>query len=448
MKKLLILLFFITPFITHAQFSYGLDFDDTDYSYLSVVAWPLSGTPQNSNSLGYNIQFVDIGFGLLNIQTIQVPIARRSTPTGSHFGDMHWALWEDGLLLDGGTNIASGTVPLAEIPFDTDWSSTNTPYTTLSIPSTSLGGNEGTFLFFWRDQAPSGQGNGNLGLMVNNSTSVNTSPYHHIGNEPCGAGCNYTSWQSTSTLNSNFNAQGDIPILFSQEALPEIVSDVNIVLPENATNTASTTFDIQIDWTGGDNYTALVYKIYNVLTFKALTEFRVIPIGTATGTYNGGTTLEIGNYEIESYLIDENEIQGTSDTNTFSVIENPLGEIFGFDTTNFDDIQGLATTTCGITNLTGCFQNALVFAFYPSQSALQNFGNLIDEIETKPPFGYFTILTSSIEDLDGSTTPAFILATENNIYTNIFNPIRTGVTWLLWFVFGIWLYKRLTNIKI
>lgn len=445
MKKLFIILFFIFPILTNAQISYGLNYDDTDNTFIPIQAFALSGTANNFNSVGLSINFLELGFSLLSIQTIQIPLVERSTGTG-HFGNVYWALWENGLFLEGGTNVASGTIERVDIPLDTDFTSTNTPYVTLEIPSTSLGGELGTYLYFWRDIAPSGQGNGNYGFIKNNETSSDTSPAHHIGTKACGSSCNYLSWSSSTTVLSTYDI-GDIPVLFSQEAIPEQIGNINIISPENATTTASTTIDIEIQYTEATDYTALVYKIYNILTFENLVEYRIIPIGTATGTYSVSTTLDIGNYKIESYLIDIDNNQSPITTNTFSVVENPLGEIFGFDNLNYDEITGLATTTCSISNISGCFQNALVFAFYPSPSALQNFGNLKATIEKKAPFGYFLVLTDTIQNL-GSTTPVFALASENNITTNLFSPLRTGMTWLLWFVFGFWLYKRLTHLNI
>ena len=119
--------------------------------------------------------------------------------------------------------------------------------------------------------------------------------------------------------------------------------------------------------------------------------------------------------------------------------KDPFDESFAFN---------LATSTCDFFNITGCFQNALVFAFVPSESVFNGFLALKDEIQNKPPFGYIAILITAFNDVSSETSPAFTLASENNITDSIFTPIKTGLAWILWFAFGIWLYKRVRSIDI
>ena len=222
--------------------------------------------------------------------------------------------------------------------------------------------------------------------------------------------------------------------------------------PIHGTSTASTTFDIIISYdnSAGD-YTHLSYEIYSTTIFRNLVEFDTIAVGAVSDVYIASTTHDIGNYTIEAFLyndtLEEKDLPVASVD--FSVIENPLGDIIGIDPDDPDaGLTGLATTTCSLTNLSGCFQNALIVTFYPSDSSLNRFGNLKETIEKKPPFGYFTLLTDTLSGLDASTTPAYALASEANIQTNIFDPLREGVKWIIFFIFGVWLYKRMTHIRV
>jgi hypothetical protein len=95
-----------------------------------------------------------------------------------------------------------------------------------------------------------------------------------------------------------------------------------------------------------------------------------------------------------------------------------------------------------------CISDTFVYLFVPQSTAFDSFGTLKDEIKDKAPFGYFTSAVSAISDISGTSTPAFTLATSSPIMTYIFNPLRTGLAWVLYLAGLIWIYKRLTNIDI
>jgi hypothetical protein len=226
---------------------------------------------------------------------------------------------------------------------------------------------------------------------------------------------------------------------------------IQIIEPTQATTTATTTVDIEIDYFNNGNADVLTLFLWDRVTNQQV----ILPvfdfpinIGLDTAT----TTLEIveGSYTLQAVLFATST--GTQFGNIvgidFNVITDKIAEIFGVNIYDPDDLLLLATTTCSITNLSGCFQNALIFAFVPSVDSFDKFIELKDLVIKKPPFGYFALLVGGLTGINATSSPAFTLASEDNITTNIFDPIKTGLTWLLWFAFGIWLYRRVKEMAL
>ena len=107
-----------------------------------------------------------------------------------------------------------------------------------------------------------------------------------------------------------------------------------------------------------------------------------------------------------------------------------------------------AYTTCSITDLAGCFQNAIVFLFYPSQSSLNDFSNLYDAIKDKPPFGYISAVQTALQGINDTGTSVFTLETMPILDTYIFTPVRTALIWIMWLAFIFMFYHRLKNIHL
>lgn len=237
-------------------------------------------------------------------------------------------------------------------------------------------------------------------------------------------------------------------VFFGDEVQTEDI--LYILYPENATTTASTTIDLIFQYNNVNGlYSEVDYVIKNNYTFLNTVQQGYFSIDSNEGFLYASTTLEAGTYQIEAYLFNPiTQAVQSYVVNNFTVYQSILPDIIGFDPIDYDTITGLATTTCSFSNISGCFQNALVLVFYPSQDALTNFENLKETISKKAPFGYFTLLTGILDNFSESATPVFALEEEDNITSNIFDPLRTGMTWILWIVFGLWLYKRITHIDV
>ena len=121
--------------------------------------------------------------------------------------------------------------------------------------------------------------------------------------------------------------------------------------------------------------------------------------------------------------------------------------------TNFHVVSDPSTgtsgyTTCSITDIAGCMQNALVFLFYPSSASLSQYNGLYLQFINKPPFGYIVGIQKAISGINDTNTSAFTLESMPILNTYIFDPIRLALAWVLWVAFAFVLYHRLKNIAI
>lgn len=113
------------------------------------------------------------------------------------------------------------------------------------------------------------------------------------------------------------------------------------------------------------------------------------------------------------------------------------------------DYGAIATSTCSITNVTGCFQNALQWAFTPPQGAFNGLLGLKDLVASKPPFGYFTTAKEQIAGLDGTASSTFSIGSVSGITTYIFHPFDVALAAIWWALVGFWFFfNRARHIEI
>jgi hypothetical protein len=115
--------------------------------------------------------------------------------------------------------------------------------------------------------------------------------------------------------------------------------------------------------------------------------------------------------------------------------------------------QPATVSTCFLSafpfiDLFQCVKDTFVFLLVPSPTTFDNFSTLKDDIKNKAPFGYLTSAITTISAISSSSSPTFALATSSPIMTYIFDPLRAGLGWVVYFGGLVWLYKRLTHIDI
>jgi hypothetical protein len=99
-------------------------------------------------------------------------------------------------------------------------------------------------------------------------------------------------------------------------------------------------------------------------------------------------------------------------------------------------------------------QNGVCLAFTylfipntPQQGDIDTrFNTLSGHISSKPPLGYFTLMSNDLNSLAVGTSSVVLLnATATAAFAPIISPIYTGATWLLWFLFALWLFNRIRH---
>ncbi len=115
----------------------------------------------------------------------------------------------------------------------------------------------------------------------------------------------------------------------------------------------------------------------------------------------------------------------------------PLALCAGIEPSSaFDVVGGVQWGLCNIAQ----------WLFVPSSVSVQNFQSLGTTFEQKAPFAYFYLIKNALNALSASSTPAFTLAsTTGALNTSIFQPLKTGLAWILWLIFGVWCIKRIAK---
>jgi hypothetical protein len=85
----------------------------------------------------------------------------------------------------------------------------------------------------------------------------------------------------------------------------------------------------------------------------------------------------------------------------------------------------------------------LVYLIYPSSATMQRFSDLGNVIKDKPPMGYLTSFITAFGTLNASSSPIFTFEDIGDLKDKYFDPFKTGLTWILWILFGIWVIKRI-----
>lgn len=172
----------------------------------------------------------------------------------------------------------------------------------------------------------------------------------------------------------------------------------------------------------------------------------------ATGT-TAGFTLDNGNYQIKNFYLKYDSVgAGSLTASTTQVDSNEFSVSY---TTPYIPIISLPTSTIASTTpiQITCDPNDTwynyslckigIWLFIPSQSVLNQFSNLTADISLKPPIGYFTSIKNALSGFT-SSTPAFTINVNSDdpVNTTFFNPIRTGLIWILWLAFAFWIFHR------
>jgi hypothetical protein len=158
---------------------------------------------------------------------------------------------------------------------------------------------------------------------------------------------------------------------------------------------------------------------------------------------------------IASFYIDPNAPNPTS-TATTTRLAAPFSSLGGGGTSSTIPI----TTNCQYTsssflgdpvgNIQQGICQALTFLFVPNDAQQQDissrFGTIKNVISTKPPIGYFTAIQTDFNGLAlGSSSVQLMDSSTSAALSPVFGTIDTGLAYMLWLLFGFWIFHRVRN---
>lgn len=162
--------------------------------------------------------------------------------------------------------------------------------------------------------------------------------------------------------------------------------------------------------------------------------------------------LSIGNYQAQAILYNNNNVVATSSIISFYITGQPaISSLYEPPTITWATSTLPFQITCDPDSAWYAYSlcKVLVYLFVPDSNTLNKFNDLTAGISDKVPIGYFTRIK---EELSGfsSTTPVFTLDIDENepVYTEFFDPIRTGLSWILWFAFAFWIFHRFRHFNL
>lgn len=184
-------------------------------------------------------------------------------------------------------------------------------------------------------------------------------------------------------------------------------------------------------------------------------EYRILPsttIGTTTANITATTTLFARIYQYDNnyatdpfYGVFDSRYKTllVSTTTSITATTTDLSLITGRDVFAYPEYE------CGITSLTGCIKNALIWAFYPTEDSINQYKEFISVLQSKAPVGYFYTATNSLNNLSAtSTNNIFDIDIPYSLKRYIFTPFDVAIAGILWFFFLINFYKRFKTIQL
>lgn len=196
--------------------------------------------------------------------------------------------------------------------------------------------------------------------------------------------------------------------------------------------------------------------------------------GSFTQSYQVTTDLPAGNFKIYASITSA----GTYDCSAIDTggVCVPIGGInvasttyFTLNSSYFEHITGTSTPTnlytpqpCGISDLSGCFQNALAALFYPTVSPGAAFQSISQTAQGKAPFVYVyqiasirnALFTSSstaptsvdvpLWKLPGQTATSSLVMISSTLISNVpyASTVKLIITAILWLMMAEYVYYR------
>ena len=148
----------------------------------------------------------------------------------------------------------------------------------------------------------------------------------------------------------------------------------------------------------------------------------------------------------------EGELVATSTIKSFTSGAGYAGNPSYYETPTSTATSSQWVITCdpnsGLFSYSICYMGQ--YLFVPAPGVLTQYTGLWDDIKTKPPMGWFGEIVSTIQSINPSSTPAFVLAAPEIIsdFGGIFTLFDVGFGVIFVFLAITWTYHRARNLKL
>lgn len=214
-------------------------------------------------------------------------------------------------------------------------------------------------------------------------------------------------------------------------------SGINILTPIPADNVISPViFSGQFNQ-GNDEYDNILLYITNATTEQGQTILVSIPTTpNANGNWSTSLSLLDGQYFVMARF--------------YNSVNYTFGAWYPSETAKIVSFTvGNPIIVCDTLDLFCYIKQGLTWAFVPDFESFNQFTQLKDDLSKKPPFGYITGIYTAMADVTNTTGDnSFTLESTTPIMDLIFTPIRSALSWILYFAFAFMLFLRFRDIQI
>lgn len=140
-------------------------------------------------------------------------------------------------------------------------------------------------------------------------------------------------------------------------------------------------------------------------------------------------------------------IDGSSTTATGA----PISFQVFFPPSSFSSTSSVATSTINCTSgnfVSNSFCSMLVFLFVPTQSTLNQFQTIQNNLQNKPPFGYMAAVQTALNATATTTISSPFTTSTLAAISTLSTPLRAIFETLLWVLFVFWLFHKIRDIKL
>ena len=181
--------------------------------------------------------------------------------------------------------------------------------------------------------------------------------------------------------------------------------------------------------------------------------------GCAGNVLDNNTTLNTNATGTYSWLLDKNYGLANGDYRAYSAIwQAPYPFSYAIATSSYVFFTiGSSTPPVGICQTitsssfladpVGNIETALCQVFIPSTDQQQDLSarltNIKNSVSTKPPVGYFTLISTALNSLqEGTTTQQLVASSTKTAFGGIFSPLFSFFEVVLWVLLATWIFHR------